>query len=71
MINYLLYMKKFLNRKIVKGIFSLSIMGSALPAIYQDLTYGHQGEWTHYGMMLVGLLYLIESVLWTVDIWEN
>ena len=46
-------------------------MGSALPAIYQDVTYGHQGEWTHYGMMLVGLLYLVESVLWTLDIWES
>ena len=64
-------MKKFLNGKIVKGIFSIAIMGSAVPEIYQDLTYGHQGEWTHYGMMLVGLLYLIESVLWTIDIWED
>ncbi len=71
MINYLLYMKKFLNRKIVKGIFSVSIIGSALPAIYQDITYGHQGTWTHYGMMLVGVLYLIESVLWTMDIWKK
>jgi hypothetical protein len=69
--DYLLYMKKFLSRKIVKGIFSLAIMGSALPEIYQDFTYGHQGEWTHYGMMLVGLLYLVESVLWTLDIWES
>lgn len=64
-------MKKFLKNKWIKCIFSISIIGSALPAIYQDFTYGHQGEWTHYGMMLVGLLYLIESVIWTLDIWEN
>tara|TARA_R110000824_G_scaffold199025_1_gene383079 strand:+ start:379 stop:573 length:195 start_codon:yes stop_codon:yes gene_type:complete len=64
-------MKKFLSRKIVKGIFSLSIMGSALPAIYQDFAYGHQGEWVHYGMILVGALYFIESILWVLDIWEN
>ena len=64
-------MKKFLNGKIVKGIFSIAIMGSAVPEIYQDSAYGHQGEWVHYGMVLVGALYLIESVLWTIDIWED
>ena len=64
-------MKKFLNGKIVKGIFSIAIMGSAVPEIYQDFTYGHQGEWVHYGMVLVGALYLIESVLLTIDIWED
>ena len=51
-------MKKFLDNKWVKLLFSFSIMGSAIPSIYQDFTYGHQGEWTHYGMMLVGILYL-------------
>ena len=64
-------MKKFLNNKLVKFIFSISIMGSAVPSIYQDFTYGSQGEWTHYGMMLVGVLYLIESVLWTLDLWKE
>jgi len=64
-------MKNFLNRKWVKILFSLSIMLSALPSIYNDLTYGHQGTWTHYGMMLVGILYLIESVLWTLDLWKK
>ena len=64
-------MKSFLNKKWVKAIFSFSIILSALPSIYQDITYGHQGTWTHYGMMLVGVLYLIESVLWTMDIWKK
>ena len=64
-------MKKLLSGKIVKGIFSVAIMGSAVPEIYQDFAYGHQGEWVHYGMVLVGILYLIESVLWTIDIWED
>ena len=64
-------MKKFLNNKLVKFIFSISIMGSAVPSIYQDFTYSSQGEWTHYGMMLVGVLYLIESVLWTLDLWKE
>ena len=64
-------MKKFLSNKLVKLLFSLSIIGSAIPSIYQDFTCGHQGTWTHYGMMLVGLLYLIESVLWTLDLWKG
>ena len=47
--------KSFLDNKWVKVIFSLSIMLSAIPSIYQDFTYGHQGTWTHYGMALVGV----------------
>ena len=64
-------MKNFLSRKIIKVIFSVAIMGSAVPAIYQDFAYGHQGEWIHYGMVLVGALYFIESLLWILDIWES
>ena len=60
-----------MNRKWVKLVFSLAIIGSALPAIYQDFAYGHQGEWVHYGMALVGVLYFIESLLWVLDIWED
>lgn len=63
--------KSFLDNKWVKVIFSLSIMLSAIPSIYQDFTYGHQGTWTHYGMALVGILYLIESLLWTLDLWKK
>ena len=62
---------EFLNNKWTKLLFSLSIMLSAVPSIYQDFTCGHSGEWTHYGMMLVGSLYFIESVLWTLDIWKK
>ena len=63
--------KSFLDKRWVKILFSISIMGSAIPSIYQDFTYGHQGEWTHYGMALVGILYFIESLLWTLDLWKN
>ena len=64
-------MKKFLNLKSIKFIFSISIIGSAIPSIYQDFTYGHSGIWTHYGMMFVGILYFIESLLWTLDLWKK
>ena len=63
--------KSFLDNKWVKIIFSISIMLSAVPSIYEDFTYGHQGTWTHYGMALVGILYFIESLLWTLDLWKK
>ena len=61
-------MKKFLDSNVTKLVFAISIIASAIPSIYQDLTYGHQGTWTHYGMMLVGILYFIETSLWTLDV---
>tara|TARA_R110002020_G_scaffold294130_3_gene509968 strand:+ start:14458 stop:14784 length:327 start_codon:yes stop_codon:yes gene_type:complete len=60
----------FLKRPWIKLVFSLSIILSALPSIYQDMTYGHDGTWTHYGMMAVGALYLVESILWIIDVWD-
>jgi len=60
-----------MQNKYVKLLFSISIMGSAIPSIYADFIYGQQGTWTHYGMMLVGILYLIESLLWTMDLWKK
>ena len=64
-------MKKFLDNKGIKALFSISIIGSAIPSIYQDFAYGSSGQWTHYGMILVGILYLIEAVLWTLDLWKK
>ena len=58
-------MKNFMKNKWVK------LLLSAIPSIYQDFTYGHSGSWTHYGMLIVGLLYLIESLLWVIDIWKD
>ena len=60
-----------MNNKYIKLLFSISIMGSAIPSVYQDFAYGDQGEWTHYGMILVGILYFIESTLWTLDVWKK
>lgn len=64
-------MKNFMKNKWVKLLFSLSIMLSAIPSIYQDFNYGNSGTWTHYGMLIVGLLYFMESLLWVVDIWKD
>ena len=59
-----------MNNKIVKLIFSLSIIISAIPSIVQDFE-SPSGELTHYGMMLVGINYLIESLLWVIDLWKK
>ena len=60
-----------LNNPIIKALFSISIIGSAIPSVYMDFTQGHSGHFSHYGMMLVGILYGIESTLWTLDVWKK
>ena len=64
-------MKQFLENKYTKLIFSIAIMGSAIHSIYQDFTTGNDGTWIHYGMVLTGFLYFIESLLWTLDLWKK
>ena len=71
LIKFKSYIKSFLENKYVRLLFSFAIMGSAIPSIYQAFTYGHQGPWTHYGMGFVGILYFIESLLWTLDLWKS
>tara|TARA_R110002020_G_scaffold366025_1_gene578105 strand:+ start:392 stop:715 length:324 start_codon:yes stop_codon:yes gene_type:complete len=63
--------KPLLKRPWVKLVFSLSIILSAIPSIYQDVAYGHSGTWTHYGMMAIGMLYFMESILWIIDVWND
>ena len=60
-----------LNNPIIKALFSISIIGSAIPSVYMDFSQGHSGHFSHYGMMLVGILYGIESTLWTLDVWKK
>jgi hypothetical protein len=60
-----------LNNPIIKALFSISIIGSAIPSVYLDFTQGHSGHFSHYGMILVGILYGIESTLWTLDVWKK
>mgnify|MGYP001260800583 CR=1 FL=1 len=60
-----------LNSPIIKALFSISIIGSAIPSVYLDFTQGHSGHFSHYGMILVRILYGIESTLWTLDVWKK
>ena len=60
-----------MNNKWTKLIFATSIILSAIPSIATDLTYGHQGTWTHYGMVIVGVLYFLQSGLWAIDVLKD
>ena len=64
-------MKKLMDNKWTKLLFATSIILSAIPSIATDLTYGHQGVWTHYGMVIVGVLYFIQSGLWAIDVLKD
>lgn len=62
---------KFMNNKWVKLVFSISIIISSIPSIIGDFNGGVNNGYTHYGMMLVGINYFIESLLWVLDLWKK
>lgn len=68
-------MKKFIKNLLdnfwVKLLFSISIIVSSVPSIIQDFTEPVNNGYTHYGLFIVGIMYLLESVLWILDIWST
>jgi hypothetical protein len=62
---------KFMNNKWVKLVFSISIIISSVPSIIDDFQGGVNTGWHHYGVMLIGINYFIESLLWVVDLWKK
>jgi len=62
---------KFLNNKFVKLIFSISIIVSTIPSIIQDFNEGVNNGYVHYGLIMVGIMYCMESLLWILDIWKK
>jgi len=61
---------KLMNNKLVKLIFSITIILASIPSIIQDFEQPVNG-WTHYGLLLVGVSYFLESILWVLDIWKK
>jgi hypothetical protein len=59
---------KFMDHSVIKAIFSISIIGSALPSIYHDVTTGQGLTWAYFGNVMIGILMLLESWLWTADV---
>ena len=64
-------LKDFMDNIWVKIIFSISIIVSSIPSIIQDFQEPVNNGYTHYGLFIVGLMYLLESVLWILDICKN
>ena len=64
-------LKDFMDNIWVKIIFSISIIVSSIPSIIQDFQEPVNNGYTHYGLFIVGLMYLLESTLWILDIWKN
>ena len=62
---------KILSNKLVKLLFSVSIIVSTIPSIIQDFNVVVNNCYTHYGLMFVGIMYGIESLLWIMDIWKK
>ena len=64
------FLKKLLDNVWIKVIFSISIIVSSVPSIIQDFSEPVNNGYTHYGLFIVGLMYLLESLLWILDIWK-
>jgi|TARA_R100001198_G_C5047577_1_gene105185 hypothetical protein len=62
---------KILSNKLVKLLFSVSIIVSTIPSIIQDFNGVVNNGYTHYGLMFVGIMYGMESLLWIMDIWKK
>jgi|TARA_R110000803_G_scaffold22164_9_gene55325 hypothetical protein len=62
---------KILSHKVVKLLFSASIIVSTIPSIIQDFSGGVNNGYTHYGLMFIGIMYGMESLLWIMDIWKK
>ena len=62
---------KILENKIVKILFSVSIIVSTIPSIIQDLNEGVNNGYTHYGLIMVGIMYGLEGSLWIMDLWKK
>ena len=65
------FIQKLLDNVWTKLVFSISIIISSVPSIIQDFTEPVNNGLTHYGLFIVGIMYLLESLLWILDIWNN
>jgi hypothetical protein len=65
------FLKKFMDNVWVKIVFSISIIISSVPSIIQDFQGPVNNGYTHYGLFIVGIMYLLESTLWIIDIWNS
>ncbi len=52
-----------------KVIFSIAIITASIPTVITDIREGFSGTYTHYGTLLIGISYFIESLFWVLEMW--
>ena len=52
-----------------KVIFSIAIIIASMPNVITDIREGFSGTYTHYGTLLIGISYFIESLFWVIEMW--
>lgn len=52
-----------------KIIFSIAIIIASMPSVITDIREGFSGTYTHYGTLLIGISYFIESLFWVIEMW--
>ena len=61
--------KKILNNKITKVVMSILVVSSSIPTIIQDLEDKQVDTFEHYGVMLLGLFYLFQTLIDISEMW--
>jgi hypothetical protein len=63
--------KKIVNNKITKVVMSILVVASSIPTIIQDLEDKQVDTFDHYGVMLLGLFYLFQTLIDISEMWFN
>lgn len=61
--------KKIVNNKITKVVMSILVVASSIPTIIQDLEDKQVNKFDHYGVMLLGLFYLFQTLIDISEMW--
>ena len=61
--------KNVIQNKWVKLVMSLLIVISAIPTILQDIENQDVNKFEHYGVMLVGIFYFLQTLIDLLEIW--
>jgi hypothetical protein len=61
--------KKIVNNKITKVVMSILVVASSIPTIIQDLEDKQVDTFDHYGVMLLGLFYLFQTLIDISEMW--
>jgi hypothetical protein len=61
--------KKIVNNKMTKVVMSILVVASSIPTIIQDLEDKQVDTFDHYGVMLLGLFYLFQTLIDISEMW--